>query len=369
MAIYRIDQNQLVAVPVTNFASQDIRERQDLQRLLKAQIEVLDPNLMVLAEEFGDWEDSARRIDLLCLDRDANLVVVELKRTQDGGHMELQALRYAAMVSTMTFEQMLEAHARYLDPAGDRDAARSAILDFLGWDEVQEEDFAQDVRIILASADFGKELTTAVLWLNDRGLDIRCVRLKPHTMSDGTKLLDVQQVIPLPEATEYQTRVSIRDRVTRERRTGRHELSYRFWEALLALASTKTQLHAGRAPVEHHWIGGSSGVRGIGLHYATKEDASQAELYIDFTHVPDRAARNLEVFHRLEAQRPKIEAAFGGPLEWQELPGKVACRIRKRIQGGYQSPEPDWPRIHGELVDTMIRLHAAFQPVLQNLPA
>ena len=48
---------------------------------------------MVLAEEFGDWQDSRRRIDLLCLDRDAGLVVVELKRTEDGGHMELQAIR------------------------------------------------------------------------------------------------------------------------------------------------------------------------------------------------------------------------------------------------------------------------------------
>ena len=55
---------------------------------------------MVLAEEFGDWEDSRRRIDLLCLDPNAQLIVVELKRTVDGGHMELQALRYSAMVST-----------------------------------------------------------------------------------------------------------------------------------------------------------------------------------------------------------------------------------------------------------------------------
>lgn len=58
---------------------------------------------MVLAEEFGDWEESRRRIDILCLDSDARLIVVELKRTEDGGHMELQALRYASMVSRMTF--------------------------------------------------------------------------------------------------------------------------------------------------------------------------------------------------------------------------------------------------------------------------
>ena len=45
--------------------------------------------------------------------RDCRLVVVELKRTSDGGHMELQALRYAAMVSTMTFDQVVRAFAKY----------------------------------------------------------------------------------------------------------------------------------------------------------------------------------------------------------------------------------------------------------------
>lgn len=223
MAIYRIDQNQLLAVPVTDFASQDIRERQDLQRLLKAQIEVLDPTLMVLAEEFGDWEDSLRRIDLLCLDREANLVVVELKRTQDGGHMELQALRYAAMVSTMTFAKAVGVHARYKGHPADLEPARAAILAFLRWDDAQEDRFAQDVRIILASADFGKELTTTVLWLNQRDLDIRCIRLKPHRLGDGTMLLDVQQIIPLPEVAEFQTRLATKERSEREQRTQSHE--------------------------------------------------------------------------------------------------------------------------------------------------
>ena len=52
---------------------------------------------MVMAEEYGDWEESHRRIDLLALDRSADLVVIELKRTHDGNHMELQALRYAVL--------------------------------------------------------------------------------------------------------------------------------------------------------------------------------------------------------------------------------------------------------------------------------
>ena len=32
---------------------------------------------------------------------------------------------------------------------------------------------------LMAAADFGKELTTAVMWLIDRGINIHCVRTKP----------------------------------------------------------------------------------------------------------------------------------------------------------------------------------------------
>ena len=38
---------------------------------------------MVISEELSEWEDSRRRIDLLRLDQSANLVVIELKRTEN----------------------------------------------------------------------------------------------------------------------------------------------------------------------------------------------------------------------------------------------------------------------------------------------
>ena len=54
------------------------------------------------------------------------------------------------------------------------------------------------------------------MWLNERSLDIRCVRLKPY--KDGERaLLDVQTVIPLPEAEAYQ--IQVRDKQQKERQS------------------------------------------------------------------------------------------------------------------------------------------------------
>lgn len=219
MAIYKILNDELLALTATSFAKESIKERDDLQRLIKQKVDIISPYTLVIAEEFSEWDGSKRRIDLLGIDTDANLVVIELKRTDDGGFMDLQAIRYASMVSALTFDRAEKIFQKYLDENTlSNDAipaeAKEVLLTFLGWDAVDEEKFAQEARIILASADFSKELTTSVIWLNNQGLDIRCIRLKPYNDGDHL-LLDVQQVIPLPEAEEYQ--VKIRDKQRKEK--------------------------------------------------------------------------------------------------------------------------------------------------------
>jgi hypothetical protein len=49
--------------------------------------------------------------------------VVELKRTEHGGHMELQAIRYATMVSAMSFSKAVEVYGRYLERNNSTDDA------------------------------------------------------------------------------------------------------------------------------------------------------------------------------------------------------------------------------------------------------
>ncbi|USE83973.1 hypothetical protein [Acinetobacter tibetensis] len=213
------ENGQLNAIQGTTFINESILERQHLQHALKQNISVIAADCLVLTEEYAEWDASRKRIDLLAIDKQANLVIIELKRTDTGDHMELQALRYASMISTMTFEHALDVLVEYRNKNGEegftRENAREAIEDFIELEAINETNFGNDVRIILVSAEFSKELTTSVIWLNERDLDITCVRMKPYKYQDQI-LIDIQQVLPLPEAKDYQIRAQKKAEERRE---------------------------------------------------------------------------------------------------------------------------------------------------------
>ena len=195
MPIYNISTNGITKIPQTNFQTNGILERNHLQKFLRDKIDIISEDTLIISEEFSDWDDSRKRIDLLGIDKEANLVVIELKRTDTGDHMELQALRYASMVSTMNFEKCISVYQNYIDNRGLDIDAKEDLMNFLDWDTPLEEDFASNVKIVLASADFSKELTTSVMWLLSKGLDITCIKLSPYSFN-GEVLLDINQIIP-----------------------------------------------------------------------------------------------------------------------------------------------------------------------------
>ena len=234
MAIYKMvgDKEKLDKVTQTSFGQEGVLEREDLQRMLCDRPEVLEDGMLIIAEEFGNWQDSNRRIDLLGLDVEGRLVVVELKRGETGGHMDLQAIRYAAMVANMTYEQAIDTYQAYLnkranpeggDEPGD---AENLLREHLPSNDQDEPVIHTEIpRIILASEDFGKELTTCVLWLNDSwlreaGQEIKCVQLQPHR-NDKEIFIEASVIIPLPDASDYQTQLGRREREARSESSAR----------------------------------------------------------------------------------------------------------------------------------------------------
>jgi hypothetical protein len=61
MPLYERTSDAFRPISQASFADLKVRERDDLQRLLRTQIEVLSDDLYVLSEEFSDWD--MRRLD------------------------------------------------------------------------------------------------------------------------------------------------------------------------------------------------------------------------------------------------------------------------------------------------------------------
>lgn len=363
MTLFRIASNGLEPVPETSFVQEKLSERADLQRLLKSNIAILDPDLMVIAEEFGDWEDSSRRLDLLCFDRsDSTLTVVELKRTDDGGHMELQAVRYAAMVSNMTFERTVAAHARYLNV--DVAEAEAAVMAFLGSDSSGDAELGEQVRIVLVSANFSREVTTAVLWLNKQGLDITCYRMRPYRL-EGDVLVDIDQLIPLPEAADYETRLRAQRDESNRVAAGRKAIYQKFWGQLIDRSRSRTSVIANRTSSKDHWITGRGGRTGFSLNFVLNQHESQAECYITFgakgVHRADAA------YQALLLQKDAIEEQVGEKLVWEDLPGRQGAKISRPVVGGWRTAEEEWPALQERLIEAMVSIERALRGPIDAL--
>lgn len=365
MALYSITAEKLVAVPTTSFVAETILERKHLQKMLKADTAPLGEELLVLCEEYGNWEDSNRRIDLLCLDKQGCLVVVEIKRTEDGGHMELQAIRYAAMVSSMTLDHAVAAYAKTLPGEGADLAAQKAIADFLEADSIQDVELTSEVRMILVAANFSSEVTTSVIWLNQRGLDIRCVRLRPYKMGDQV-LVDATQIIPLPEAADYEVKLREQVQEAKKVRTKRQEALRKFWTQFIEKSTLNTELFKNRSATTDHWLSAGIGRSGFSLNVSLTENRTRVECYIRLG--KDNEETNKAAFKALWEQKSQIEAVFGDELSWEDLPQRSGCRISKDFDhGGWKNPEEDWPSMIDWAVTNSIKLEKALKGPIQSL--
>ena len=89
MPIFHYNNKGLSKVDKTTFSKEGMLEKEHIQAALKKDISAISDDLLVIAEEFSQWSQGQRRIDLLAIDRKANIVVIELKRADSGNYMEL----------------------------------------------------------------------------------------------------------------------------------------------------------------------------------------------------------------------------------------------------------------------------------------
>ncbi len=211
-------------MPEITLQSLGLRERSDLQRWIMDHPEIVGPQLLLVSTEFDQWEIRDQRVldrlDVLFLDATGALVVAELKRDRASDTTDLQALKYAAYCDQLTLDDVVSAYARehQVDPI----EAEAALVEHAP--SLAEGEFAP-IRIRLVAGSFGPAVTTMVLWLRDRDIDIGCVEVIARQQSESSAVLVARQILPLPEAEDYLVRRRRKEQVEESRRTSRRRLS------------------------------------------------------------------------------------------------------------------------------------------------
>ena len=202
---------------------------------------------------------------------------------------------------------------------------------------------------------------TSVVELVEEGLDPN-----DSTTLDRQKAWFVNELVRFHEAFHDRCVTLAPGDLPRQMTATRHKWR-QWWKLVLGELATRTDLFAGRKAPAETWIGAGSGIRGATFTLGLAKDRSTAEIYLDLG--PGSNEANKRRFDQLRMQADVIEAAFGGPLEWDRLERKRASRVRWVQQAGYELPMKQWLDAIVAQADAMARLDAAFRPILANLMA
>jgi hypothetical protein len=199
--MYKVDieNKKLIELTPINFGDLKLTEPYDIEDWIEKTPKVLGEELLIITRQY--FVPSGKKLDLLAIDKKANLVIIELKRDNSGSEVEWQAIKYASYCANFLADDIFEIFAAYIKD--DQIEAQSRIEEFI---EVDLENLNDSQRIILVSKEFHSDVISAVLWLRDFEINIECIRLKPFLTPDRQLIISPELIIPLPEAKDYITR-------------------------------------------------------------------------------------------------------------------------------------------------------------------
>ena len=140
-----------------------------LERWIVQNPDLVGEQLLVLGHQLAEFEEDRDRLDILALDRSGEIVLVELKISEDFRVTDLQALAYAgayAKRSPNDLARTLQRHLQKQLDAGPQDPgaapsqtvgfdeALSTIAAFIEIDDVNDWQPSQHVRIKLVAPHF-----------------------------------------------------------------------------------------------------------------------------------------------------------------------------------------------------------------------
>lgn len=196
----------------------------DLEDQLAANPNLLGEELLLLGRQLLDFAEDSKRLDLLAIDTEGEIVLIELKVDNDFAFTDLQALAYAGAYADRPIAHFAETLTRSSSATGDASirgnaglevgsdlsAAKAAIAGFLDLSDFEEWNPSKQIRIKLVAPGFPRRVLSNVKWLGDvYGLAIEVIRSQLFEMGDHRQIY-FERLLPLQGSEDFD--LSIRER-------------------------------------------------------------------------------------------------------------------------------------------------------------
>lgn len=212
----------------------------------------------------------------------------------------------------------------------------------------------EPTTVVWIAEDFRDDHRAALDWLNQRtDSDTRFfgVRLGAITLEGAPSGL----IAPLLDLVVQPNDWGKAVRKTASEGSSEKQLRYQaFWTKWLE--QTGPHNWTNRKPPAAHWLYLPAGSAGARYTVSFRSDGLLSELY--FHH--ENPAVNLARWKALNERRTEIESAFGGPLEFDDLPNRIGCRIGvARHNNESVDDSASWADYLAWFEDTQIKLRSA----------
>ncbi|MCL2177036.1 MAG: DUF4268 domain-containing protein [Firmicutes bacterium] len=351
---YINDKNRATKLKEKKFSDLKVKERDHLQEWIAHNPKILKEDLLIIQKEFAGWDGTSERLDLLALDKSGNLVIIENKTDDSGKDVVWQALKYASYCAILTHQNIQDMYQKYL---GTKESAEQNLRAF--FDKEFESVELADQRIILVANTFRKEVTSTVLWLIERGINIKCVKVQLFV--DNKTYLNSGQILPISDIGDYQIKMAEKrqDNVSQKQRSINRML---FWEKALPRLREVTAMFENVNPAKENWLGGATGVGGVTFQPVILEDSARVELSIR----TKTKERNKEIFAYLFKYEKEIEKAFGKKLNWKSEDTKTTSDISYGTSEFGGRNQEDVTQVVEWLATELAKLKNAIEPYLNK---
>jgi hypothetical protein len=202
------EEEETTALTSTSLSEQGYKEEDLREWILESPHSLLGEDILVIGREV-EVQDIGDGIDLLGIDRDGNIVVIELKKGSLTGTVDFQSLKYAAYASYWEWGQLSDQFEKFAESTWgeglyEEDVDFNEKLESFCNDEYE---LNGNQRILLVGEGIRKRLDLVVRWLSERDVEISV--LDVAMLEDNDQLyLDTEQIIPVPENTVSGVRIN-----------------------------------------------------------------------------------------------------------------------------------------------------------------